>query len=195
MKIRMLSLTLVLASLSSTTSRATPPEGDTPAGDSVVATAERVIAQKLLRPLAAKENERSKFSRARMPAQERRVRVLDAALVPDATGAMFVAFAIDDRHGFLGDDDSAWSENALTGCVYPDKGEVFVVRGEQHRPAAMLLGKKTKAAPATTCAAAATAVRVPHEPATMTVTRAAAPPASTATHPLLSDLSVLGTKG
>lgn len=108
------------------------------------------MQKKLLGPLAAKENEFSKFSRARLPPQERRLRLQQAAV--DKSGATFVAFAVDSRHGFA-DLEGAWRAGTIVGCVYPGRDEVFIRRGHEVRPAAMLLGKKTKAAPATTCTA------------------------------------------
>jgi len=111
----------------------------------------KLVQQKLLKPLASKEDERSKFSRARMPPQERRVRVLDAAVRTDDQGQRFVAFAVDSRHGYAELDEQNWRKDTITGCAYPDSGDIFVTQGEHHRPASMLLGKKTKDAPAHVC--------------------------------------------
>jgi hypothetical protein len=122
--------------------------------------AEALVASTLVGPLAQKESARSKFSRGRMPAAERRVRILDEVAQKDAQGATFVRFAIDERHGWADpDDNAAWTTAAITGCAYVDRGEVFVQKGDQHRPAAFLLGKKAKAAPAQTCVAAAQVAR------------------------------------
>ena len=43
----------------------------------------------------------------------------------------------------------------MTGCVYLERNQVFVKRGEGYRPAAFLLGKNVKAAAESTCAPAA----------------------------------------
>jgi hypothetical protein len=112
------------------------------------APAKVLVQRTLIEPLAAKENNQSKFSRARMPAQERRVRILDETPRQDARGGKFVRFAVDARHGFRfkADDEASWRQAAITGCVYVDRGEVFVKKGDEHRPAAFLLGKNVKAA-------------------------------------------------
>jgi hypothetical protein len=151
----------LFALLPISTAWATPPE---PATDAAREAAEVVVQKKLLQPLAMKEREHSKFSRARLPPQERRLRLQQAAT--DAAGATFYVFAVDDRHGFAEESD-AWNTDVIVGCVYPERTEVFVKRGDEHRPAALLLGKKAKAAPAGTCAAAPT-------PAATTTTAAAA---------------------
>jgi hypothetical protein len=109
----------------------------------------------VIQPLAAKEREQSKFSRARLPPSERRVRVLDDKPKQDSAGDAFFAFAIDARHGWADDAGEAnWSKAAITGCVYPGRGEVFIKRGKAFHPAAAAVGKKTKAAPDRTCQAA-----------------------------------------
>lgn len=114
-----------------------------------------LVNQRLVQPLVAKEREQSKFSRARPAPTERRVRILDEKPRQDSAGAAFLTFAIDARHGW-GDDDAAnWTKAAMTGCVYPDSGEVFIKRGNAFHPATAALGKKTKAAPERTCHAAA----------------------------------------
>ena len=95
----------------------------------------------LLEPLAQKEKERSKFSRARMPPQERRVRVTQVAPAVDASGRAYLTFAVDVRRG------TEWHENDLIGCGYPQTGAIFVKRGEEYRPADVLLGKDLAAAP------------------------------------------------
>ena len=119
------------------------------------ATAEARIKSELVEPLAAKERDQSRFSRARMPAQERRVRVLDEKPRIDAQGAAFYTFAIDARHGVRGlsDEDNAWKLSAISGCAYVD-GKIFVQNGERHRPAAFLLGKNLKAVDEHICRAA-----------------------------------------
>jgi len=132
------------------------PEGANKALEKTVKVA---VQKKLTAPLAAKEEERSRYSRARMPAQERRVRVLDAKAKTDADGKAFVAFAVDARHGYdlgeLGEKEhNPWRKDTITGCVYVDGGEVFVDMGKEIRPAAVMLGKKAKPASPTTCKAA-----------------------------------------
>ncbi|HEY5947296.1 MAG TPA: hypothetical protein VIV40_17450 [Kofleriaceae bacterium] len=109
----------------------------------------------MIQPLAAKDRDQSKFSRARLPPAERRVRMLDEDKQQDNAGKVFFAFAVDTRHGWSKDDDEAnWTKAAITGCVYPDDGEVFIKRGNAYHPAAAAIGKKTKAAPDRTCRAA-----------------------------------------
>lgn len=106
---------------------------------------------KLLQPLEKRDDERSRFSRARMPAAERRVRVLDVEV--DATGATFVRFAIDARGGIK----QTWQPNTMVGCAYPERGAVFVSMtnkpNAEVRDAAVVLGKKVAKAPDTTCVA------------------------------------------
>ena len=55
-------------------------------------TPESLVHEKLLAPLAAREKARSSYSRARPPAAERRVRMLDAAPIADAKGGAFAGF-------------------------------------------------------------------------------------------------------
>ncbi|HKA87618.1 MAG TPA: hypothetical protein VKE22_08130, partial [Haliangiales bacterium] len=100
-----------------------------------------VVQRVLIRPLAAKEDDQSRFSRARLPAQERRVRV-DGETHVDASGKEYLTFAVDARHGLLpANSDEGWRRDAITGCVYVDGGDVFVKSGDKYRPAAFLLGK------------------------------------------------------
>jgi hypothetical protein len=116
--------------------------------DPSVALVERVLVE----PLAAKERDQSRFSRARMPAGERRVRILDAKPRRDASGASFVRFAIDERRGFYEPgDDTGWNEAAITGCAYAGKGDVFIEKKGELRPAAFLLGKNVKRAAEHVC--------------------------------------------
>lgn len=131
----------------------TAASGSPPAAKTAQArTAEALVSRELTQPLAAKESERSRFSRASLPAQERRVRILDEQASKDAAGNGFVRFAVDARHGFRepGDGDG-WRLATIVGCVYPDRSQVFVKKGDEFRPAAFLLGKKVKAAAETTC--------------------------------------------
>lgn len=115
-------------------------------------TAEALVSRDLVQPLAVKERDQSKFSRARLPPQARRVRILDEQPRKDTQGLAFMRFAIDARHG-IGDADDAseWQLATITGCVYLDRSQVFVKKGDEYRPAAFLLGKKLKAAAETTC--------------------------------------------
>jgi len=112
--------------------------------------ARALIQNTLVTPLKAKEAKQSRFSRARIPPQARRVRVLEEKT--DSAGEKFVSFAIDSSYGFGGSaDEDEWDKNTTTGCVYVGKQEVFVKFGATFRPAAVLLGKKTEAADARVC--------------------------------------------
>lgn len=102
---------------------------------------QRRVEKGLLEPLAHKEKERSRFSRARMPPQERRVRVTQTAVTLDASGRAYMAFAVDVRRG------TEWHENDLIGCGYTQTGALFVKRGDAYRPAESLLGKDVEVAP------------------------------------------------
>jgi hypothetical protein len=118
-------------------------EEATPAPESKDAGA--LVQRELIRPLASKERDQSRFSRARLPAQERRVRILDEQPRKDAAGDAFYTFAIDARHGVFADgDETQWRKATITGCVYLGRGEIFVKSGDQYRPAAFLLGKNLK---------------------------------------------------
>lgn len=114
-----------------------------------------LVTERIVQPLVAKDRAQSKFSRARLPPAERRVRVLDQKPQQDSAGESFVSFAIDARHGWGDDkDEASWQKAAITGCVYPSRGEVFIKRGKAFHPAAAAVGKKTKAAPEATCRSA-----------------------------------------
>jgi hypothetical protein len=121
--------------------------------------AEALVAHDLVEPLAAKERDRGRFSRARPPAQERRVRILDDEPQKDAKGGVFFTFVVDARYGLhpLGD-DAGWRPAAIAGCAYVARGEVFVKLGDRHSPAARLLGKNVKPAAENICQGAATEV-------------------------------------
>jgi len=93
----------------------------------------------ILQPLAAREV--SRFSRARPPPHERRVRVTQATPSRDKQGREFVAFAVDVRFG------GNWQENDIVGCAYRSNGALFVKRGDGYFPAAFLLGKSVDRAP------------------------------------------------
>jgi hypothetical protein len=113
-----------------------------------------LVNEKLIQPLAHKEENQGKFSRARLPPAERRVRIVDDKPQQDSAGAAFFAFAVDARHGWSDQDEANWSKATIVGCVYPDRGEVFIKRGSAFHPAAAAIGKKTKAAAERTCQAA-----------------------------------------
>lgn len=138
-------LVLATSSLASAESKATAPSFAN-------AAATELVEAQLIRPLVAKEESRSKFSRARVPASVRRVRVLDRAPVVDASGNAFVRFAVDEKYGWAAEDeDSKWSQNQITGCAYVEAKEVFIDRGGKIHPAAARLGKKTKPAAKGVC--------------------------------------------
>lgn len=83
------------------------------------------------------------------------MRVLDDKQQHDSAGETFVTFTIDTRHGWANDDkEASWTKAAVFGCVYPSRGEVFIKRGKAFHPAVAAVGKKTKAAPDSTCRAA-----------------------------------------
>jgi hypothetical protein len=132
---------------------ATPPDKPT-----AEAQAKAVVERQLVEPLADKEAGRSRFSRAYIPPQARRVRV-EGERSTDGRGAEFVAFAVDERSGRLRprtDDDSGWRKDAIVGCVYPARDEVFIKRGDKFFGAGLLLGKKTAAADDSVCRPAPT---------------------------------------
>ena len=114
------------------------------AGSKTTPTTVSLVTERLIQPLAAKDQNQSKFSRARLPPAERRVRMLDVTKQQDSAGNAFFAFAVDARHGWSDDDGKNWTKAAFTGCVYPDSGDVFIKRGKAYHPAAAAVGKKTK---------------------------------------------------
>lgn len=136
------------------TAEAKVAEAKSPEAKAAVA----LVSRDLIQPLIAKESARSKFSRARMPPGERRVRILDQQPSTDAQGVAFVRFSVDARFGYLGDDEKHWRRDDITGCVYLEKNQIFVKNGDQYRPAAFLLGKNLKAAAQSTCQPAAAQV-------------------------------------
>jgi len=93
------------------------------------------IETDFLKPLAAHDQDTSRFSRMRRPPQERRVRMPQTTASKDQAGRDFLPFAIDGK--FAGGD---WSENDIVGCVYPEKGDLFVKIGDSYRPASFYLG-------------------------------------------------------
>jgi hypothetical protein len=105
----------------------------------LAASVQHRIEDGLLKPLVAAEHATSRFSRARLPPQERRVRVLQTTATLDKAGRPFVPFAIDVRFG------SEWHENDIVGCAYTTTGSLFVKRGDSYRPAAFLFGQNVQA--------------------------------------------------
>lgn len=120
-----------------------------PAASTADVRAVRLVEHGLVQPLAKKEQSRSRFSRARLPPSQRRVRALDSRPRRDAHGDAFVRFAIDERHGISA--SAKWQQDTITGCVYLAGGKVFVKKGDEFRPAEFLLGKYRKAAGSAIC--------------------------------------------
>jgi hypothetical protein len=128
---------------------------------------EKSVEKKFLKALIAKEDARSRLSRARLPPTARRIRATDQVAQKDDKGSEFVAFAIDNKWGYEFDEDEAprqkkvakndpdagWTKNVITGCYYPSSGEVFVKYGKDFRASEVLLGKKTPVAAAHVCKA------------------------------------------
>lgn len=110
-----------------------------------------LVEAQLIQPLAAKERKQSRFSRARLPPSERRVRMANAKPQRDSNGEAFVTFAVDSRGGWDDSSDAPWQTATISGCVYPGRGAVFIKRGNAFHPAAAALGKKTTPSPNTTC--------------------------------------------
>jgi hypothetical protein len=117
------------------------------ADDPPAVVVQRRVEKGLLEPLAQKEKERSRFSRAKIAPQERRVRVTQSAPTLDASGRAYLAFAVDVRRG------AEWHDNDVVGCAYPQTGALFVKRGDAYRPAEILLGKDVEVAPGVCTAA------------------------------------------
>ncbi|HYQ15717.1 MAG TPA: hypothetical protein VEQ58_08170 [Polyangiaceae bacterium] len=106
---------------------------------SLVDWTQRRVESALVKPLAQREGKRSRFSRERQPPSERRVRVTQATTSADKKGRAFVPFAVDAR--FSGDN---WRQNDMVGCVYRGSGDIYLKFGNEHYPAAILLGKDVK---------------------------------------------------
>jgi len=121
--------------------------------------AKAVIQKQLIAKLTAKEEKHSRFSRAYIPPQVRRVRVTDEVAKTDEKGGEFMTFAVDAHHGFNEEapaaDSKSWRKDAIVGCVYVESGEVFVKKNDKFVPGGMLLGKKTTPAPEHVCVAKA----------------------------------------
>ncbi len=119
--------------------------------------AEAVIKKQLIAKLTAKEERHSRFSRAYIPPQVRRVRVTDEVAKTDEKGGEFMTFAVDAHHGFAEEapaaDSKDWRKDSIVGCVYPESGEIFVKKNDKYVSSAMLLGKKASAAPEHVCVA------------------------------------------
>jgi hypothetical protein len=111
------------------------------------AAARTTVERALTQPLAEREATRSRFSRVAIPARTRTVRIVDVSARRDARGLEFLAFSIDEQRGR----QHALSRDALTGCVYPKSGAVFVKRGDSHYPVGLLLGKTSQKAEAHVC--------------------------------------------
>ena len=94
---------------------------------------EQRVQDGLVKPLADLESHR--FTRARPPPRERRVRVLQTTATLDKSGRPFVPFAVDVRFG------PEWHENDIVGCAYTGSGNLYVKKGDAYRPASFLLGK------------------------------------------------------
>jgi hypothetical protein len=149
----------VSATLPEKQNAALPPpartEAQRPAESKPAADARAVVEKQLVKPLGEKEARRSRFSRAYIPPQARRVRVLDAERATDGRGAEFVAFAVDERSGLsvrlAADDSERWRKDAIVGCVYPAREEVFIKRGDKFFAAGLLLGQKTGASNDAVC--------------------------------------------
>jgi len=121
---------------------AAPPEAMS--GDPVVA----AVQSQFLAPLAQRSAERGKFSRAAMPPIATRVRVLGKPQ-KDASGAEYVAFAVDTRR-FAPD----WRQAEFTGCVYTASSAVYVKRGDRFRAAADYFTRETVKPDAAICTTA-----------------------------------------
>ena len=105
------------------------------AEESLAQWAQRRVDEGIVRPLAEKSAQRSKFSRAARAPIERRARITRTSPLVDKRGREFLPFAIDVRFG------SDWREDQTLGCVYRHSGELFVKNADEYRPAAYLLGK------------------------------------------------------
>jgi hypothetical protein len=117
-----------------------------------------LVSHDLIQPFAAQQEKQGRFTRGRLPAAAHRVRILDEKQRTDTAGVAFLRFAVDSRYGFFEpthDDESRWNRDTITGCVYLERNQVFVKKGDGYRPAAFLLGKNVKAAAESTCTPAA----------------------------------------
>ena len=143
--VRLLSLSSFALALSLAPSFASADE-PTPAQQ-----CEKRVKEGLVAPLTEQEANRSKFSRARLPPRERRVRVTQVKPSVDANGRPFMAFAVDVRFG------DEWTKDDIVGCAYLKSGDLFVKRGDDFRSAGFLLGKSADPVPGVCRAAPARA--------------------------------------
>lgn len=148
-------LALLVAIPSPSNAKRQPNNGASSAAVGDSSSPQAIVEAKLLVPLQNKDAKRPKFSRAAPPPAARRVRILDGGPQADAKGQSFVAFVIDEAHSFssAGQEipEESWRKEAFVGCVYPQKGEVFVKMGETSYPASVLWGSSESAAPAEVC--------------------------------------------
>jgi hypothetical protein len=107
--------------------------------DSIVAWAHQRVDAGLLKPLAAVESHRSRFSRERSAPHARRIRIEETTTTNDASGHPFIHFAVDGRWG------EEWEKDDILGCVYGGTGKIFVKVGDQYWPAGFYLGKNVEA--------------------------------------------------
>jgi hypothetical protein len=104
------------------------------------------VEERFVAPLSRWQERRSRFSRARIAPEARRLRMTAPALQRDGRGEDFAAFAVDVR--FRGSKE--WGE-ALAGCIYPASGGIFVQYGDRYVAGALLYGKKSPDAPEGVC--------------------------------------------
>jgi hypothetical protein len=149
-------VTLIVATLGLSWGPPYAPGPESPARPRRDATPEELVQERFVRLLAAEYSARPRFTRARLPPQAMRVRMLDSAARSDAEGGAYIRFAIDECHGAnaIGKghgDECDWHRDRLTGCVYMKSGDVFVRRGDEMLPAALVLGVQVSAAPVHVC--------------------------------------------
>ena len=114
--------------------------------DESLASPESIVEAKLLAPLKKHEEERSRFSRARLPPSLRRVRILNKTPQSDAQGHRFLSFAVDQVHSFKGGkqvNEASWIKNTIQGCLYPEAQKVLVYWGKNYYDPSVLWGVKT----------------------------------------------------
>src|SRR5688500_4443451 len=99
-------LPVVAILLFSHVSLAESPPAEQNAALPEVQPAAALVQSALIKPLADKERHRSRFTRAALPPQARRVRILDEQPRHDGSGRAFVRFSVDARHGRRA--DAAW---------------------------------------------------------------------------------------
>lgn len=124
------------------------------AAQAAPATAEAATAQldrALLTPLATRDSETSRFSRASRPPAERRVRLTQTSPTTDATGAAFFAFAVDTRWSRGLGAGTEWAKGEIIGCVYPTTGEIYVDQGGTFMAASWLFGESADDPRPTVC--------------------------------------------